>query len=172
MFERGNNDRPGQSAVAVQITLDDGKDLAGKIQVPIGRGLFDQLNGGGGFVEFHTFDGECSFVAKRTLRSVRELNVSKSDALDAKLSKADSFDPYAILGVRRDQTRQQIRAAYLKLSKRYHPDRYCNSELPEEVMSYLAAMARRVNAAYAAVEAAKAPRSQPAERYRPKGARA
>ena len=34
----------------------------------------------------------------------------------------------------------------------YHPDRYANAELPEEVKRYLEDMARRVNAAFSALE--------------------
>ena len=47
-----------------------------------------------------------------------------------------------------------MREAYLKLAKVYHPDRYAAAELPAEVREYLSAMARRVNAAYDAWQAA------------------
>ena len=42
--------------------------------------------------------------------------------------------------------------SYFALAKAYHPDRYATAELPEEVRDYLAAMARRINAAHAALE--------------------
>jgi hypothetical protein len=38
------------------------------------------------------------------------------------------------------------------MAKAYHPDRYATAELPQEVSDYLAAMARRINAAHAALE--------------------
>ena len=36
----------------------------------------------------------------------------------------------------------------------YHPDRYAQADLPNEVREYLAAMARKINAAFAALETA------------------
>lgn len=35
-------------------------------------------------------------------------------------------DPYTVLGVSRDATEEQIKAAYRTLARRYHPDRYAN----------------------------------------------
>lgn len=35
-------------------------------------------------------------------------------------------DPYIVLGVSRDATEEQIKAAYRSLARRYHPDRYAN----------------------------------------------
>ena len=46
-----------------------------------------------------------------------------------------------------------MKSAYHRLAKLYHPDRYTAAELPPEVRDYLAGMTRRVNAAYAALEA-------------------
>ena len=36
---------------------------------------------------------------------------------------AHEDDPYEVLGLRRDASRKEIRAVYLRLAKRYHPDR-------------------------------------------------
>ena len=44
------------------------------------------------------------------------------------------------------------RRQVFRLAKAYHPDRYATAELPAEVRDYLAAMARRINAAHAALE--------------------
>jgi DnaJ-domain-containing protein 1 len=45
-----------------------------------------------------------------------------------------------------------VRQAYLSLAKAHHPDRFVNVELPIEVVNYLSVMARRINAAYRALE--------------------
>ena len=47
--------------------------------------------------------------------------------------------------------KDEIRQAYFALAKSYHPDRYATAELPTEVIEYLFAMARRINAAHAAL---------------------
>jgi curved DNA-binding protein CbpA len=39
------------------------------------------------------------------------------------------FDPYAILGVGRNATEAEIRAAYLELVARYHPDKHTGNPL-------------------------------------------
>ena len=64
----------------------------------------------------------------------------------------DGFDPHAILGLPLGAPYEDVRAAYLRKAKVYHPDRYANAELPDEVKAYLEGMARRVNAAFAALE--------------------
>lgn len=40
-------------------------------------------------------------------------------------------NPYKVLGVREDATQEEIRAAYLALVKKYHPDRYQETPLKE-----------------------------------------
>lgn len=41
------------------------------------------------------------------------------------------MDPYKVLGVNRDATQEEIRAAYLALVKKYHPDRYQDPSLKD-----------------------------------------
>lgn len=53
-------------------------------------------------------------------------------------------DPYQVLGVSRDSTEDQVKAAYRKLAKKYHPDSYSGSplaDLAEEKM-------KEINEAY------------------------
>jgi curved DNA-binding protein CbpA len=78
--------------------------------------------------------------------------VPKAANLGARLSDPDGFDPHAVLGLAAGASREEVRQAYFRLAKAYHPDRYATAELPEEVRDYLAAMARRINAAHAALE--------------------
>lgn len=40
-------------------------------------------------------------------------------------------NPYKVLGVREDASQEEIRSAYLKLVKKYHPDKYVDSDLKE-----------------------------------------
>jgi hypothetical protein len=167
MFERNRIDNvPEPTAVPVEFGLIDGTVLKGKLLVPVGKVLADLLNSAGGFVEFEPYGGERSFLAKTQLASVKAIGIPRGPSLAARAREADAFDPHAILGIAANASREDVRQAYYRLAKAYHPDRFAHTDLPPEVVDYLAAMARRVNAAYAALDvpqqpAAAAARSAP-----------
>ena len=153
MFDRNSADNvPEPSALSVEVALVDGTITRGKLLVATGKTVVEALNGAGGFIEFEPYGGERSFLAKAQLASIKSVRVPKAPNLRARLSDPDGFDPYAVLGVTVGTSREEARQAYFRLAKAYHPDRYATAELPEEVRDYLAAMARRVNAAHAALE--------------------
>lgn len=153
MFERNRVDNTlEQAAAGVEITLDDGRTLKGKLAIPMSRSLFEVLNSDSRFVDFEPYDGERQFIAKAALRSVRLLTTAKPQSLEARLVDLDGFDPWRILGLARGAGRDELRSAFHARAKAYHPDRYATAELPPEVSDYLAAQARRINAAYAALE--------------------
>lgn len=154
MFERNRVDNtPEQTAVAIEAVLDDGRILKGKVAIPLQRTVYDVLNGPSAFLEFEPFDGERQFIAKSSLRTVKMLAVGRGPNLSLRLRDLDGFDPHTILGLARGATWDDVKTAYHRLAKVYHPDRYSSAELPQEVRDYLASMARRVNAAFAALEA-------------------
>ncbi len=139
--------------VSAQITLDDGRVLIGKFVIPVNKSIFEVLNGACSFVDFETFEGERELVSKQTVRAVKLLSVPKGEDLETRLRNLDGFDPHAILGVKAGADWQTIRQAYLSLAKTYHPDRFCNVDLPAEVAKYVANMAKRITTAYGALEA-------------------
>jgi hypothetical protein len=153
MFERNKIDNaPEQNAVPIEVALIDGTIVKGKMFVPALKTVSDALNGAGSFIEFEPYGGERAFVAKTRLASVKLVGIPKAPNLKARTSDIDSFDPHVVLGLMAGATREEIHAAYVRLARAYHPDRYAMAELPQEVREYLAIMARRVNAAYAALE--------------------
>jgi hypothetical protein len=152
MFERSRVDNaPDQTAMPVEATFADGSVVRGKLLVAATRSIGDVLNGGGAFLEFEPYGGERQYIAKAQIASIKMLGVPKLPNLNARLKDYDGFDPYAVLGIKPGATREDIRQAYFALAKAYHPDRYATAELPTEVIEYLFAMARRVNAAHAAL---------------------
>lgn len=163
MFERNKIDNGEQGLVSVELTMHEGRTICGKIAMPPGRGVLDYLNGNASFVEFETFEGDRRYLAKSTLTEVKPLSVPRGVSLAQRLRDLDGFDPYAILGLERNANWEETRASYHRLAKVYHPDRYATAELPDEVKSYLSTMARRVNAAYAALESVQSQRKQAAE---------
>jgi DnaJ-like protein len=152
MFDRSKTDNaPGLTAMPVEAVFADGTIVRGKLLVPATKTLGDLLNGPGSFVEFEPYGGERTYVAKAQVASIKLLGVPKLPNLTARLRDLDGFDPFAVLGVAPGATRDEIREAYFALAKCYHPDRYATAELPTEVIEYLFAMARRINAAHAAL---------------------
>ena len=153
MFERNKIDNVEHSGVPVEITTDTGDVLKGRILIAMGRNIFEVLNSPGGFLEFEAYGGDRTYFAKGALRNVKLTHVPKVPNLKTRLNDLDSFDPHSILGLPSSASFDDVKAAWHRLSKTYHPDRYATAELPEEVADYLSSMARRVNAAYAALEA-------------------
>jgi hypothetical protein len=153
MFERNRVDAPEPGAVPVESELADGTAIKGQVLVPAGKTLADVLNGPGAFVEFEPHGGERTFLAKAFVAWIKPVAVPKVSSLKGRLTDAAGFDPYAVLGVELGASREEMRQAYFQLAKAYHPDRYATAELPSEVRDYLSAMARRINAAHAALEA-------------------
>lgn len=58
------------------------------------------------------------------------------------------MNPYSVLGVSPSATDDEVKAAYRKLVKKYHPDRYTDSRLKEEASEKL----KEINAAYDEIE--------------------
>ena len=150
MFSRGSKGG-AEGPVCVEIVLEGGQELQGRLVMPPGRTLPEVLNSASSFIEFQPMSGEHIFIAKSALHSVKPMEVPEVPDLWAGPTEGGSFDPFAVLGVKPGSTREEARDAYLGLAKTYHPDRYAAADLPREVREYLAIMARRVNAAYEAL---------------------
>lgn len=151
MFDRSKTDNARQSKTAVvEVKLDDGRTMSGRIIFYSSGSLFEALNANDAFLDFEPFEGQREFISKLTLRAVRLIQTPPAPKL-AKASQ-DNFDPHAVLSVGHGANAEELRSAYLQQSKKYHPDRYANTELPDEIRDYLQIMARRVNTAYEALQ--------------------
>ncbi len=149
-------------AVPVEIELMGGEIEKGKLILSSSQAPLDIINQPGGFLEFAPYAGEPRLVSKSTIASIRLVGVPRAPALRTRNGLTDDFEPYMILGVPQGSAWEDVRNAYIELSRSYHPDRYSSALLPPEVVGYLETMARRINAAYAALEAAE----RTAKRYR------
>ena len=153
MFERNRVDSaPLPSFVPVELALADGSLLTGRLAVPVGRTTVDVINGQGSFIDFEPYDGERRFVAKGQINEIQLTGVPGAPELKPRVRGHDEFDPHGILGVAPTAGWDEVRQAYVQLAKTYHPDRYSSALLPGEVKDYLETMARRINAAYAALD--------------------
>lgn len=168
MFERNTVDNSlRQAPVTAELTYDDGRTVKGRIHFAAARTLYDVLNGNGAFLDFETFEGERAMIAKTTIRAVKILPVAQAPSLKARAESPGEFDPHRVLGLAHGATWEEIRAAYLALSKAYHPDRFAGVSLPAEVAEYLSVMSRRINLAYASLEEPQVTKQARLERAKP-----
>ena len=64
------------------------------------------------------------------------------------------MDPYKVLGVSETASDEEVRSAYLKLVKQYHPDKYVNNPLADLATEKL----KEINEAYDTITAQRAGR--------------
>ncbi|MGH1419620.1 MAG: J domain-containing protein [Hyphomicrobiaceae bacterium] len=140
-------------AIPVEIQLADGRELKGKFFISSASTIRDELNGPDNFLEFEPYQGERRMMVKRQILDVKFVNAPTPRGLPSTLQEIDGFNPYAILGIERETPWGKVRAQYVALARIYHPDNYAKAKLPSEVSDYMAAMARRINAAFDAVDA-------------------
>ena len=168
MFDRTRQaNQQDMTAMPVEAVFADGTVARGKLLVGAGKTMADALNGPGAFIEFEPYGEERSYISKAQVASIKLMGVPKLPNLSARVRDLDGFDPYATLGIAPGATREDIRQAYVAQAKAYHPDRYATAELPTEVIEYLFAMARRINAAHAALNVEQKKQSTAATRAEP-----
>lgn len=155
MFERNRVEYQGEAqrrTHLVEVTLSDGRVLKGRIPSSVSRSLAEELNSPSGFVEFHAVSGDRTLLAKAQIATVTSFEAPRADQLGRALAQAESFDAYEILGLERGASLEEIKSAYHRLAKSYHPDRFAATDLPREMADYVSAMARRLNLAYAMLQ--------------------
>lgn len=149
----GNDYVPDKKPLPVEISLVNGTSLRGKVWVSAVKSIGDILNGAQGFLEFTPYaDERAHYLAKAHIASLVVVEIPKAAPLYERRGMLDADDPHHILGVAPGAAWHEVREAYLQLAKAYHPDRFAGVSLPGEVTEYLGVRARRINAAYAALE--------------------
>ncbi|MCA3556455.1 J domain-containing protein [Aestuariivirga sp.] len=144
----GRDDKANRTPVFV--TLADGSVVTVAIRMPLSNRLGDALNNSDIFLDAVSLSGQQQFISKSMIRSVRSASVPKTDQLDidAAAPGTANFDPFQVLKVAKNATPEDIRQAYHRMVKLYHPDRIASFDLPDEVMDYVRAMLVRINLAF------------------------
>ena len=63
-------------------------------------------------------------------------------------SRPSVDDAYAVLGVGRDATDEQVKRAYRRLMSRHHPDKLVSQGLPEEMVQVATEKSKEISLAY------------------------
>jgi hypothetical protein len=152
MFERNRVDNRAETLIAVEITLADGNVVAGRAVLAPGKGVHKLLDGDDSFVYIDSFAGEGHFIPKTDIRGLKVLTSIKSQTVALPVPDARNFDPYRVLGLEKGASFDEIREAYHRLAKIYHPDCYASIELPREIKTYVEGMSKNINAAFVALK--------------------
>ncbi|MCP4933692.1 MAG: J domain-containing protein [bacterium] len=150
MFNRPTSatSKTEKTFIPVVVTLVDGESLKGAIAIPKNSRLGDLLNGSDRYVLFKTNTGEPIYLSQTSIAAVQSNEKPSACQLDVSLKNLEEINPYLILKVKPGTNKADLRNAYHKLVKNYHPDQFANIKLPPEVKSYLDAVITRLNAAF------------------------
>ena len=143
-----SKDKVNRSLVA--ITLSDDSVITVSVRMPLSNKLGDALNSSDMFLDVLTAGGEQQFVAKTAIKSLRSMQLPKADQLDLDARQAGllDLDPHAVLQIGKDASADEVRQAYHRMARLYHPDRIASYELPDEIKDYARAMLVRINLAF------------------------
>jgi DnaJ domain len=137
-----------QRALA-KITLTDGKSQIVSVKLPMSGKLTDAFNNTEAFIDIISGDGTQQVINKAIVARAEAADPPRAGLNQQRRSSDKSgFNPYAVLGIEKSASAEEMRNAYLALVKTYHPDRYASLDLPQEMKDYAAAMQARINMAY------------------------
>jgi DnaJ like chaperone protein len=104
-------------------------------------------------------DGHYHETEERLIRSIaRDMGLTERDyeeAISMFNPRASIGTSYTVLGVTSGATDDEIKKAYRKLAKEYHPDVVANKGMGEDFQKFAAEKMRAINSAYDAVKEAR-----------------
>lgn len=99
MFElKSHYDQPNKAKILVELVMNDGSLMKGRVEVPVEGGLAVILNGLNQFIELVTYDNELHYVSKECVRSMRPVQVPEEESLPSKLKNFLRTDPHQEIG--------------------------------------------------------------------------
>ena len=87
------------------------------------------------------------------LRSVRPATLPKADQLDKRVAAAEKLNAHLVLKVPKNADAATVAAASDRMVATYDPARAVAAEMPAEVVAFMEAMCRRINAARGELQA-------------------
>lgn len=101
------------------------------------------------FVEFLSQQGQRKYIAKHQIAYVEPVE----PLCKPELPKANArfMDAFTMLGVSKECTLEEAKAAYQARVETYHPDAYSGLHLPIEIEQYVSDMFRQINTAFTEV---------------------
>jgi hypothetical protein len=146
---RKDYERP-RKAIKVSLETVDGKVFDAELMIFHGESLANAINGSAQFIEITDQDGKISLLAKSFIRRLTPelVKEEKSEFPLRDTWRFESQDPYIILNVSMNASDEEVRDAYHKLVRTYHPDKFANLGLPSDMVEYGESILKKINAAY------------------------
>ena len=138
MFEA--NRHRSKSRIEVELYLNDGSYLFGRMSVLPDERLSDLMNDDREFLPIENSQG--------TVLIVRKGYISKVVQLDQHVKSDRITDPYEILGVSRKATDEELRQGYLRIAEENHPDKLMAAGVSAEFVRMANSRMARINDAY------------------------
>ena len=133
--------------MTVDMVMTDGSAMRAIVMIPREKSLKDIFNVTDTFLEVECLENGPIVFQREALRSVRPSALPKAVQLDKRLAAAEKLHAHQTLGVPKTANIDTIAAAYDLLKDKYDPARAVAAEMPSEVVEFMGAMVRRLDAA-------------------------
>lgn len=148
--------------LTVDMVMTDGSQMRAIIMIPREKGLKDVFNVTDTFLEVECLENGPIVFQREALRSVRPASLPKAVQLDKRLAAAEKLHAHQTLGIAKLANLETIVAAHEKLKAKYDPALAVAADMPTEVIEFMTAMGRRLDAARKELEAILLAAQQPA----------
>ena len=135
-----------EKVIEVSIRMLDQAVIRGSIHKGQSATLENILSKESPFLEFVSKDGQRKFIAKHQIAYVEPVEPLRKPVL--KTPGGRFTDAFALLGVPKNCSLEDAKAAYHAKAKLYHPDVFSGYTLPEEVGVYVSDMFKQINTAF------------------------
>lgn len=133
--------------IPVGIRLIDGEEIFGEISGGVSRNIESALNTDKRFIRVDCEDGTARHVALDHIVHVQpQVDVNAPTLAKPRSATRENAQP--LLGLSGNFSDVDLREAYHRLVKIYHPDRFAQTQLPREVIDYAGEMFRQINNAH------------------------
>jgi hypothetical protein len=140
-----------KKAVKVLLETADGKTIEAELMIFHGDSVTEVMNGRAEFLELHDSSGKSSLVAKSFIRRIfpkADEEQERRENTDLTKLRLHANDPYLVLDVPSQASDEDVRLAYHKLARAYHPDKLAALDLPPAIRDYGEEILKKINAAY------------------------
>jgi len=145
----------------LEVCLADGTIIRGTMLIPRDKSVREFIGQPEPFLDIECNENGQMLLSKVQLRYVRPIELPKADNLERQMKQLEKLDAFAVLKLPKTATQAQVDEAAASLLDVYVPMEEMVPLLPPEVLEYMAAMKKRIEAAKAEITAILNPTPKP-----------